>query len=1192
SGVDVTITPVNDVAVEGTETVTLSLAAGAYGRGPAATLYLSDNEVPSIAVDFNASGGTAIESAGTVNIPVTLSAASGSGASVEYVVETATRQSVSVNGTPISPLPYWVRVDRAGDTVIGSISPDGTNWTGVSTQVFTMPTSGYLAGLYVCSFNSGLLSTGVFDNVTITNLQPGATIGVRSAGNVGSVSVTGSATVLGNTHTVAGAGDNVEGTTDQGYFTWWPITNSTSCTIIARIVLQHNTAVGATAGVMIRESSVNNVRRGYMAATPGVGFEYHYRNVAIGQDARVTAFGAKPAWVRLQRSGDVIRSFQSSDGVLWNQVGADVPLPFGPEVLAGLAVSSQLEGGLATATFDNVTVTPGALPSLGGRTVGFTAIQGTHAESAGVYTISSSGEGINGSNDDCYFLSGYITGDFTITARVTSLASTNSSPQAGVMIRENTRRPARMAFIGSVPAGTPQMISRNSTLTIANGVGIDYSLESGVLTFAAGATTRNIPISLINDSIPEQDEVVMVLLRNANGARLGSRGQYAFVIVDDDAAPAEPFVGFAAASTSASEASGTVQVPVTLSVAATAAGSVDYQLIPGSATAPGDFFASSGTLNFAPGDTVRSIAVNLVNDGSTEATETFQVRLSNPVGLRFTTITNHTITLLDDDLPLVTISSTDTNATEAGDTSLVTLTRSGSISGPLTVNLSRTGTATADADYIGINSTAVFGIGESSITLTLAPAQDATSEATETAITAIAAGSGYVAGAPSSITSFIADDDRNSVSIIADGGTAKEGSTNGSFTITRAGSTAVSLAVNLALTGTATTGSDYTNTPTSLTSITFAIGQSARTVTIHPLDDLVTEGDEMVLLQIMTGAYDISGIAYASVTITDNDIPPTVFISSPAAQGVVVALSNGVEFVATAIDEDAFPEPVSYAWTQVAGPGTVAFGASNSVATPATFSAMGTYIVRVTVSDGRFTASDQITINVGATNALVANDWIAEDVGPPTLRGFAGRSGSNWIVSAAGVGYGTTSDRAHAVVRQVTGDGTIIARVTSINGPAASEAGVSVRDAMHRYSRRAALVYQSSSRTVRFRPRLASNTTDFSVSVANLDLPLWLKLERNSVTGTVAAFYATNNSGIPGPWLQVSTNVNITMDATADYSFTADSGSDTVAAVATFDNISLTPAPGGPAVLFEDFGGGTQAGTYAYESGTDTHTVA
>src|SRR6185503_12665243 len=254
-GVDIPITPINDALAEGTETVILTLAPGAYSRGPAATMYLSDDEVPPVQVGFPSTSATALESAGTVNIPVTLSAASANEVTVEYLVDTGTRNSSTANGTAPALLPYWVRCERIGNDVVGSISPDGVAWTVVSTQVMALPNTGYLAGLYVCSFNTSLLCTSVFDNVTITNLQPGGTVGARTGGNIGTTALAGSANVAGSVYTVAGAGDNVEATTDQGYFTWWPISNSTNCTNIARVVSQQNTAVGATAGVMIREST-------------------------------------------------------------------------------------------------------------------------------------------------------------------------------------------------------------------------------------------------------------------------------------------------------------------------------------------------------------------------------------------------------------------------------------------------------------------------------------------------------------------------------------------------------------------------------------------------------------------------------------------------------------------------------------------------------------------------------------------------------------------------------------------------------------------------------------------------------------------------------------------------------------------------------------------------------------------------
>ena len=390
----------------------------------------------------------------------------------------------------------------------------------------------------------------------------------------------------------------------------------------------------------------------------------------------------------------------------------------------------------------------------------------------------------------------------------------------------------------------------------------------------------------------------------------------------------------------------------------------------------------------------------------------------------------------------------------------------------------------------------------------------------------------------------------------------------------------------LTTTGTATSGTDYTTSPTPITTVAFSAAQTSRTITVLPVNDAATEGDEAVLVQIAAGSYDIGGLDYASVNIQDNDLPPMVFISSPGAQGVVVAPGNGVEFTATAAD-DGLPSALTYAWTQVAGPGTVTFGAPTAASTPAIFSASGTYLVRVTVSDGQFTARDQISVNIGGTASLVSADWITADIGPITLPGYSGQSGSSWVLAASGVGYGTNSDRAHAITRQVTGDGAIVARITA----AGVEAGVSIRDSMHRYARRAVLVWSASGQTLRFRPRITNNTVDTATSIGGLALPLWVTLERVEATDTITASYAPDSGGAPGAWIAIGAPTVIAMDASADYSLTADSGSDTVAASATLDHLTLTPAPVGPATLAEDFGDGTQAGTYSYVSGTDTHTL-
>src|SRR6185295_12790344 len=57
--------------------------------------------------------------------------------------------------------------------------------------------------------------------------------------------------------------------------------------------------------------------------------------------------------------------------------------------------------------------------------------------------------------------------------------------------------------------------------------------------------------------------------------------------------------------------------------------SVDFATADGTATAPGDYTAASGTLSFAPGAVTASVAVDVVGDTLDEADETFRGDLTN-----------------------------------------------------------------------------------------------------------------------------------------------------------------------------------------------------------------------------------------------------------------------------------------------------------------------------------------------------------------------------------------------------------------------------------------------------------------------------------------------------------------------------------------------------------------------------------
>ena len=58
------------------------------------------------------------------------------------------------------------------------------------------------------------------------------------------------------------------------------------------------------------------------------------------------------------------------------------------------------------------------------------------------------------------------------------------------------------------------------------------------------------------------------------------------------------------------------------------------------------------------------------------------------------------------------------------------------------------------------------------------------------------------------------------------------------------------------------------------------------------------------------------------------------------------------------------PALVTASWSQVSGPGTVAFVDAAAPSTTATFSAAGSYVLRLTGDDGALTVSDDVTVTV------------------------------------------------------------------------------------------------------------------------------------------------------------------------------------------------------------------------------------
>ena len=164
--------------------------------------------------------------------------------------------------------------------------------------------------------------------------------------------------------------------------------------------------------------------------------------------------------------------------------------------------------------------------------------------------------------------------------------------------------------------------------------GSDFEAVSVGAPIPAGATSAEVTITPIDDTIVEGPETVEMVLLPGTGYALGVPSAATMPFSDNDAPP-QPAgtLQFAQSSYSIAENGGAILITVTRTGGSSGAVTVNFATAGGSASPGADFQAASGTLTWANGDTAgKTISIPIVDDNVVENTETFQVILSNPSG--------------------------------------------------------------------------------------------------------------------------------------------------------------------------------------------------------------------------------------------------------------------------------------------------------------------------------------------------------------------------------------------------------------------------------------------------------------------------------------------------------------------------------------------------------------------------------
>jgi uncharacterized protein YkwD/plastocyanin len=169
---------------------------------------------------------------------------------------------------------------------------------------------------------------------------------------------------------------------------------------------------------------------------------------------------------------------------------------------------------------------------------------------------------------------------------------------------------------------------------------------------------------------------------------------------------------------------------VMLSAASDKTVTVGFSTADGGARAPDDFVFTSGTLTFSPGQTAKTITVDVVDDLLDESSESFSVNLAGAVDATIADAQGLG-TLTDNDAE-PTVSIGDATVTEGG-TATLTAALSAASGKLVTVGYSTGGgDATEGVDYVSTSGTLVFSQGQVSKMINVPTTNDASDETDET----------------------------------------------------------------------------------------------------------------------------------------------------------------------------------------------------------------------------------------------------------------------------------------------------------------------------------------------------------------------------------------------------------------------------------------------------------------------------
>ncbi|HZP48138.1 MAG TPA: phospholipase D-like domain-containing protein [Vicinamibacterales bacterium] len=1061
---------------------------------------------------------------------------------VQFQSRTATGGATSATAGPIKAAPYWVRVDRSGNTFTGYYSADGATWTSLGTATIAMASNAFV-GLAVTSHNTDVDTAAAIDHVSVNGVP------VESC-NATITPASQTFAAGGDTGSIAVSAANTCSWTATSNQSWLTVTSGGSGSGNGTVLLSAAPNAGAS-----RTATVSVAGLSFVATQNAASCTYSISPAgqslsASGGTATVTvttgswctwsATSSDPTWLTVTGgasgtgSGSVTLSAAANNGPARSTTATIAGQPFTvsePAAACTITLSPTAKSlGAAAQSFSVAVATPSFCS--------WTATSGDPSWLA--ITSGASGTG-----------NGTVTFSATANAGAARSSTATIGGQAFVTSQAAAALPASWANqdVGAVgKTGSTTYDWPSSTFTI-KGAGADVWGTADAFQYAYR------PLS--GDG---------VLIARVVGVSNTNAWVKAGVMIRETLDP-----GSAQAFMLVSFSKGTAFQRRTV------AGGVSTNTTGPNVTAP-YWVALQRT-----GNTINAYSSP---DGTTwtlVGSDTFTMGPNVLVGLAVsshTTTTLATATFDNVSVPTLPCSFSLTPSTQAFDAS------GGSATLTLTASDPSCGwTATSsDPSWLTVTSSA-SGSGNALVSVSAAANGAAARSAT-----VVVGGQTFTATQAAAACSYAISPSNQLLA--AGGGTATVSVTTGSWcswtaasndttgwlTITGGASGTGNGTVSL---GAAPNGGAARSATATIAGQTFTANQSGANCTfaITPASQTMANGGDTASIAVTTGSWctwaanssDPSWLTVAgpsagtgSGTVTVNAAPnpagarsatvtigDQIFTASQNAAACSYAISpatqsaptggGAVTITLTTGGWCGWSASSDSSWLTITGGATGVGSGTITAAAAANGGAARTAIV---------TAAG-LTSSVSQAAPLLPGGWGNQDIGAVGKAGSTSYAWATnlWTIKGAGADIWGTADAFQFAYKSMTGDGVVVARVASVSSTNAwVKAGVMIRETLDPGSTQA-LMLVSFSKGLAFQRRTATGGTSVSTAGAPAGAPYWVKLER--IGNTFNAYSSPDGAA----WTLVGSDT-IAMGPTVSVGLAVSSHVSGALATATFDNVS------------------------------------